>query len=418
MPSHSPATARPIRLGLKENAAQFLLLVAINAFVGGLVGIERVVLPVIAERSFGLASHTAILSFLVSFGLVKACSNLMAGRVSETIGRKRVLVTGWLFGLPVPLLIGFAPSWGWIVFANVLLGVNQGLCWSTTVIMKIDLVGPRRRGLAMGLNEASGYLAVSLAAFGAGALAPALGLRLAPMWIGETLAVAGLILSLLLVHETLPFARLESALGSTRAGTPSFWHVFRNTSWADRSLFAVCQAGLVNNLNDGMAWGLLPLFFAASGLALREISILSALYPATWGITQLGTGALSDVIGRKSLIASGMVLQGSAILLVVLTKGFSAWSVAAVSLGIGTAMVYPTLLAAIGDLTLPSSRATAVGVYRLWRDSGYAFGAILAGIIADRVGIRAAIVAIGMLTLTSGFVVVVAMRPKRPSAGG
>jgi len=416
VPSHSTVTARPIRLGLEENAAQFLLLVVINAFVGGLVGIERVVLPVIAERSFGLASHTAILSFLVSFGLVKACSNLMAGRVSETIGRKKVLVTGWLFGLPVPLLIGFAPSWGWIVFANVLLGVNQGLCWSTTVIMKIDLVGPRRRGLAMGLNEASGYLAVSLAAFGAAALAPALGLRLAPMWLGETLAVAGLILSFLLVRETLPFARLEETLGSTQASAPSFWHVFRNTSWGDRSLFAVCQAGLVNNLNDGMAWGLLPLFFTAHGLPLSQVSILSALYPATWGITQLGTGALSDMIGRKSLIASGMFLQGIAIFLFVLTTGFSAWSVAAVSLGVGTAMVYPTLLAAIGDLTHPLWRATAVGVYRLWRDSGYAFGAILAGMVADQFGIRGAIVAVGVLTLSSGFVVAVAMRSRRPSA--
>jgi MFS family permease len=383
--------------------------------VGGLVGIERVVLPVIAERTFGLASHISILSFLVSFGLVKACSNLMAGRVSETIGRKRVLVKGWLFGLPVPLLIGFAPSWGWIVFANVLLGVNQGLCWSITVIMKIDLVGPRRRGLAMGLNEASGYLAVSLAAFGAAALAPALGLRLAPMWLGETLAVAGLILSFLLVRETLPFARLEETLGSTQTSAPSFWRVLWNTSWGDRSLFAVCQAGLVNNLNDGMAWGLLPLFFTANGLPLSHVSILSALYPATWGITQLGTGALSDVIGRKSLIASGMVLQGFAIFLFALTTRFSAWAVAAVGLGVGTAMVYPTLLAAIGDLTHPSWRATAVGVYRLWRDSGYVLGAILAGMVADRYGIRGAIVVVGVLTLSSGFVVAVTMRQRGPS---
>jgi len=410
--SHSTVTAPAIRLGLKENAAQFFLLVVINAFVGGLVGTERVVLPVIAERSFGLASNTAILSFLISFGLVKAFSNLMAGRVSETVGRKRVLVTGWLFGLPVPLLIGFAPSWHWIVFANVLLGVNQGLCWSTTVIMKTDLVGKRRRGLAMGLNEASGYLAVSLAAFGAGALAPALGLRLAPMWLGETLTVAGLVLSFSLVKETLPYARLEAAAGISQARGPSFWHVFRNTSWGNSSLFAICQAGLVNNLNDGMAWGLLPLFLSANGLALSQISILSALYPATWGVTQLGTGALSDVIGRKLLIAFGMLLQGIAILLFVLTTGFSAWSVAAVSLGVGTAMVYPTLLAAIGDLTLPSSRATAVGVYRLWRDSGYAFGAILAGVVADRVGIRGAIAAVGVLTLFSGFIVTVTMRPR------
>jgi MFS family permease len=404
--------ARPLRLGLKENAAQFALLVIVNAFVGGLVGTERVVLPVIAERSFGLASHTVILSFLVSFGFVKAGANLLAGRVSETIGRKRVLVTGWLFGLPVPLLIGFAPSWRWIVLANVLLGVNQGLCWSTTVIMKIDLVGRLRRGLAMGLNEASGYVAVSLAAFGAGALAPTWGLRLAPMWLGETLAVAGLILSLAWIDETLPFAHLEAAVGGAGARGLSFWRVFRRTTWGDRSLFAVCQAGLVNNLNDGMAWGLLPLFFAAHGLPLGRISILSALYPATWGVTQLGAGALSDAIGRKLLIAFGMVLQGVAIFLFVLTAGFPAWSFAAVSLGVGTAMVYPALLAAIGDGTDPSWRATALGVYRLWRDSGYAFGAILAGIVADRVGVRAAIAVVGALTLFSGFVVAVAMRPR------
>ena len=410
MPSDSAVTTQPIRLGLQENAAQFALLVLVNAFVGGLVGIERVVLPVIAERSFGLASHAAILSFLVSFGLVKACSNLLAGRLSETIGRRRVLIAGWLFGLPVPLLIGFAPSWGWIVFANLLLGVNQGLCWSTTVIMKIDLVGRRRRGLAMGLNEASGYLAVSLAAFGAGALAPALGLRLAPMWLGETLALAGLLSSLLLVKETLPFARIETP---SQASGHSFWKVFRDTTWNDRSLFAICQAGLINNLNDAMAWGLLPLLFAANGLPLSQAGILGALYPATWGLTQLGTGALSDVIGRKHLIVSGMILQGIAILLFALMTGFSAWCAAAVTFGIGTAMVYPVLLAAIGDLTHPSWRATAVGVYRLWRDSGYAFGAILAGIVADQAGMRAAIAAVAALTLISGVVVAIAMRPSR-----
>jgi MFS family permease len=400
--------ARPIRLGLQENAGQFTLLVLANAFVGGLVGIERVVLPVIAERSFGLASNAAILSFLISFGLVKAAANLFAGRISERAGRKRVLVAGWLFGLPVPLLIGLAPTWSWIVFANVLLGINQGLCWSTTVIMKIDLVGPRRRGLAMGLNEASGYLAVSLAAFGAGALAPSLGLRMAPLWLGEALAVAGLITSLFFVRETLPFARLEAGLGAS-PGKPSFWEVFRTTSWGDRGLFAVCQAGLVNNLNDGMAWGLLPVFFAARGMSLSEISILGALYPATWGLTQLGTGALSDFTGRKALISSGMVFQGIAILLFVFTEGFAAWAGAAVALGIGTAMVYPALLAAIGDLAHPSWRATAVGSYRLWRDSGYAVGAILAGVIADRAGVGSAIAAVGVLTIASGIVVVLAM---------
>jgi MFS family permease len=314
--------------------------------------------------------------------------------------------------LPVPLLIGLAPAWGWIVFANVLLGVNQGLCWSTTVIMKIDLVGPRRRGLAMGLNEASGYIALSLAAFGAGALAPALGLRMAPLWLGEALALAGLLISLIFVRETLPFTRLEA--GSTAAGgQPSFWEIFRRTSWGDRGLFAVCQAGLVNNLNDGMAWGLLPVYFAARGLALSEISILSALYPAVWGLAQIGTGALSDRTGRKALIASGMVFQGIAILLFVVTEGFAAWAGAAVALGIGTAMVYPTLLAAIGDLTHPSWRGTAVGSYRLWRDSGYAVGAILAGVVADRAGVSGAIAVVGGLTIASGIVAAVVMPGRR-----
>jgi MFS family permease len=407
------ADARPIRLGLQENAPQFALLVIANAFVGGLVGIERVVLPLIAERSFGLASNSAMLSFLISFGLIKAFANLLAGRISERSGRKRVLIAGWLFGLPVPLLIGLAPTWGWIVFANVLLGINQGLCWSTTVIMKIDLVGPRRRGFAMGLNEASGYIAVSLAAFGAGALAPTLGLRVAPLWLGEALAVAGLLTSLFFVRETLPFTRLEAKGAAVDPSKPSFSEVFRRTSWGDRGLFSVCQAGLVNNLNDGMAWGLLPIVFASRGLGLSEISILGALYPATWGLAQLGTGALSDFTGRKVLIAAGMIFQGLAILLFVATHGFAAWAAAAVSLGIGTAMVYPTLLAAIGDLTHPSWRATAVGSYRLWRDGGYAVGAIMAGVIADRASLSAAIVAVGVLTIASGLTVVAVM-PGRP----
>jgi MFS family permease len=313
----------------------------------------------------------------------------------------------------VPLLIGFAPAWGWIVFANVLLGINQGLCWSTTVIMKIDLVGPRRRGLAMGLNEASGYIAMSLAAFGAGALAPSLGLRMAPLWLGEGLAVAGLFTSLFFVRETLPFARLEAGLAAS-SDKPSFWEIFRKTSWGDRGLFAVCQAGVVNNLNDGMAWGLLPVYFSARGLSLHEISLLSALYLVTWGLTQLATGALSDRTGRKALIACGMVLQGIAILLFVLTEGFAAWAGAAAALGLGTAMVYPTLLAAIGDLTHPSWRATAVGSYRLWRDSGYAAGAILAGVIADRAGFSGAIAAVGVLTIASGIVAAVVMPSARP----
>jgi MFS family permease len=376
-----------------------------------MVGIERVVLPIIAERDFGLASRAAILSFLVSFGLVKAGANLFAGRMSDRVGRKRILVAGWLFGLPVPFLIGLAPSWSWIVFANVLLGVNQGFCWSTTVIMKIDLVGPQRRGLAMGLNEASGYLAVSLAAFAAGTWASELGLRVAPMLLGGTFALLGLVCSGFFVRESLPHARLEA---TQRAGVrseqrPSFVQIFWRTSWKDRNLLAACQAGLVNNLNDGMAWGLLPLYFAARGLPLYHISILGALYPAVWGVAQLGTGALSDHIGRKGLIAGGMVVQAGAILLFVLANTFTLLATAAVLLGVGTAMVYPTLLAAIGDIAHPSWRASAVGVYRLWRDSGYAIGALLAGLIADWMGMTWAIVSIGVLTFLSGLVVIILM---------
>jgi MFS family permease len=385
--------------------------VLINAFVGGMVGIERVVLPIIAEQDFGLASRAAILSFLVSFGLVKAGANLFAGRMSDRVGRKRILVAGWLFGLPVPFLIGLAPSWSWIVFANVLLGVNQGFCWSTTVIMKIDLVGPQRRGLAMGLNEASGYLAVSLAAFAAGTWASELGLRVAPMLLGGTFALLGLVCSGFFVRESLPHARLEATHRADVRSEQrlSFVQIFWRTSWKDRNLLAACQAGLVNNLNDGMAWGLLPLYFAARGLPLSHISVLGALYPGVWGVAQLGTGALSDHIGRKGLIAGGMLVQAGAILLFVLAHTFTVLAMAAVLLGVGTAMVYPTLLAAIGDIAHPSWRASALGVYRLWRDSGYAVGALVAGLIADWMGMTWAIVSIAVLTFLSGVVVIILM---------
>ena len=408
------ASTPEIQLGLRQNAGQFLLLVLVNAFVGGMVGVERVVLPIMAERQFGMASRAAILSFLVSFGLVKAGANLFAGRASDRLGRKRLLVAGWLFGLPVPLLIGFAPSWGWIVFANVLLGVNQGFCWSTTVIMKIDLVGRARRGLAMGLNEASGYLAVSAAAFAAGRWASSLGLRLAPALLGGTFVLLGLLCSVFLVRESQPHARLEATQHlSGTASQPTFFEVFWTTSWKNRDLMAVCQAGLVNNLNDGMAWGLLPLYFAARGLSLPQISVLSSLYPAVWGLAQLGTGALSDSIGRKMLIAGGMVVQAAAIVMFVILEGFSVWALAAVLLGLGTAMVYPTLLAAIGDVTHPTWRASALGVYRLWRDSGYAAGALLAGVIADALGMTVAIASIGVLTLLSGIAVIAIMKETR-----
>jgi MFS family permease len=406
----------PIQLGLRANWQQFVLLVIINAFVGGMVGLERTVLPLLAESEFGLGSKTAILSFIVSFGVVKSLANLFAGRFSDRIGRKRILIAGWLFALPVPLLIIAAPSWGWIVFANLLLGVNQGLCWSTTVIMKIDLVGPARRGMAMGLNEAAGYGAVSLAALASGYLATAYALRPYPFLLGIAFALAGLVLSIFFVRESQGHARQEArslAIDPERDAGPSVQPSFRDilllASWRERALFSASQAGMVNNLNDGMAWGLFPLLFADGGLSIDRIGILAALYPGVWGISQLATGALSDRLGRKWLIVAGMWVQAGGIFLILLTQGFLQWAAAMVLLGLGTAMVYPTLLAAISDVAHPEWRASAVGVYRLWRDAGYALGALLAGVLADLLGVSWAIAVIGGLTFASGALVLVRM---------
>ncbi len=419
MAPEQQGNAMGLQLGLRANWQQFLLLVVINAFVGGMVGIERTVVPLLAGQDFGIASKTAILSFIATFGLVKAGSNLFAGRMGDRYGRKRILVAGWLFGLPVPLLLIFAPFWSWIIFANVLLGINQGLCWSTTVIMKIDLVGPNNRGLAMGFNEAAGYLAVALAALASGYLAATYALRPQPFFLGVAFAVLGLLLSLFGVRETRGYALYEatstqttssSEVGSSPIHPPSFAEIFWLTSWKNRSLFAVSQAGLVNNLNDGMSWGLFPLFFAAQGLSLGQIGVLTATYPAVWGVGQLGTGALSDRLGRKGMIASGMGVQALAIFLLVLIHGFFPALVSAILLGLGTALVYPTLLAAVGDVVHPTVRASAVGVYRLWRDSGYAVGALLAGAIADLVGTSWAIGVVGGLTLLSGLVVALVMK--------
>ena len=380
-----------------------------------MVGLERTVLPLLAESEFGLASRTAALSFLVSFGFVKAGTNFFTGHLAGRFGRKPLLVVGWLVGLLVPVLIIAAPDWGWIVAANVLLGINQGLCWSTTIIMKIDLVGPARRGLAMGLNEFAGYLAVALAALATGYLAATYGLRPQPFYLGIAIALAGLVLSAVFVRETKPFAELEATLHHpVQTGPPPpLRTVFWRTSFGDRALVSASQAGLVNNLNDGLAWGLLPLYFAAAGLGLEQIGLLAATYPAVWGLGQLATGALSDAWGRKWLIAGGMLLQSVALALFVAPIGFAGWLACAVLLGLGTAMVYPTLLAAIGDVAHPSWRASAVGVYRLWRDSGYAFGALLAGLLADRAGFEPAIIAVAALTLLSGLAVVAAMRETR-----
>jgi MFS family permease len=404
-------------LGLHENWQQFAFLVLVNAFVGAMVGLERSVLPLLSEREFGLASTSAALSFVATFGVVKALTNLLAGHLGDRYGRKHVLVAGWLFALPVPFLVIWAPTWGWIVFANVLLGINQGLAWSTAVIMKIDLVGPRQRGVAMGLNEFAGYLAVALTALATGVIAARYGLRPEPFYLGIAFAAVGLMLSVLFVRDTADHARAEArahappSTADAMAPTPSpgMRELFARGTWRDPALASASQAGMVNNLNDGLAWGLFPLYFAAAGLSLGEIGVLAFVYPATWGVVQLGTGALSDLLGRKWLIVGGMLLQSVALAAIVVWRGFAPWIAAGVALGVGTAMVYPTLLAAVGDVAHPTWRGTAVGVYRLWRDLGYAVGAILAGILADLFGMGTAIVVVAVLTAASGLLVLLRM---------
>ncbi|MBK8997184.1 MAG: MFS transporter [Myxococcales bacterium] len=401
-----------VRLGLRENLGQFSLLVLVNAFVGAMVGMERSILPPIAEQDFQLAAKTAVLSFIVVFGVTKALTNYLAGRLSDRFGRKHVLVGGWLVAAPVPFLLMWAPSWGWVLFANALLGVSQGLTWSTTVIMKIDLAGPDRRGLAMGLNEFAGYFAVAGSALATGFIAARYGLRPEPFYLGVVFVALGFLLSALVVRETRHHVAAEAALHGElpSGGMPTQREIFWRTSLLDKDLSSVSQAGLVNNLNDGMAWGLFPLFFSAARMDLRQIGSLAAIYPATWGIAQLFTGAWSDRVGRKWLIASGMWVQALGIVVVVLASGFAGFALGAALLGVGTAMVYPTLLAAIGDVAHPSWRASSVGVYRLWRDLGYAFGALLAGITADAVGLPGAMWLIAALTFGSGVVVAVRMR--------
>ncbi|UQR67109.1 MFS transporter [Bradyrhizobium sp. C-145] len=410
-----PQIASSVQLGLKENWPQFALLVLINAFVGGMVGIERTVVPLIGSEEFRISSTTLVVSFIVSFGVVKACANLISGQLADAWGRKRVLILGWLVGLPVPLMIMWAPSWGWVIAANALLGINQGLAWSMTVIMKIDLVGPKSRGLAVGLNEFAGYLAVGVTAFLTGYLASKYGLRPAPIYLGVAYAILGTVLSILLVRDTREHVRLETAAHARQASPISFREIFVLTSFGDRNLFAASQAGLVNNLNDGMSWGIFPLFFASFGLPVDRIGILKAVYPATWGILQIATGSLSDRWGRKGLIVAGMWVQAAGLFLSAATSHFEWWLVGSLLLGLGTAMVYPSLIAAVSDASHPSWRARSLSVYRFWRDLGYAIGALSAGIIADLFGMAWAIGAIGALTFVSGAIVFVAMEV-RPGA--
>src|SRR5687768_4946355 len=417
MPASSLATRR-VQLGLRANWRQFALLVVVNAFVGAMVGLERTVLPLVARTEFGIASTTAALSFIATFGLTKALSNVVAGALVDRRGRRFALIVGWVSALPVPLIIVWAPSWWWIVAANALLGVNQGLAWSATVIMKIDLVGPKRRGLAMGLNEFAGYLALAGAALASGVVATTYGLRTGPAAIGVVIALVGLFLSVVFVAETQQHAHHEqrNAPGSA-SDTPGTAEVIRRSMWSDKGLFSVSQAGLVNNLNDGLAWGVFPLLFASAALSIGEMSALVALYPAVWGVCQLGTGPLSDRWGRKWPIVIGMVVQGIALLAMTQTRGMIGWSGALIALGIGTALVYPTLLAAVGDIARPSWRGVAVGVYRLWRDLGYVVGAVLAGIVADVFGVAAAIETVGILTILSGLLVALRFEGRRSGGG-
>jgi MFS family permease len=391
-----------VALGLRENWRQFSLLALINAFVGGMVGIERTVVPLIGAEEFHIESATLITSFIISFGVVKALANLASGRLADTWGRKRVLVLGWLLGLPVPFLIIAAPSWGWVIAANALLGLSQGFAWSMTVIMKVDLVGPKGRGLAVGLNEFAGYLAVGLTAYFTGYLGSRYGLRPAPFYVGVFYAIAGTILSLLVVRDTRHHVRLEAGGAAREASPLSFREVFLLASFRDRNLFAASQAGLANNLNDGMSWGILPLFFASFGLGVERIGVLKAIYPGVWGVGQIVTGPLSDRWGRKGLIVAGMWVQAAALLMTATGDQFRWWVLGSVVLGLGTAMVYPSLIAAVSDASHPSWRARSLGVYRFWRDLGYALGALSAGLIADRFGLSWAITSIAGLTFLSG----------------
>jgi MFS family permease len=392
-----------VRLGLRENAAQFSLLVAVNAFVGAMVGLERSTLPLVGRQEFGLRSSAAVLSFIVAFGLVKALTNLLAGTLAQRAGRRHLLIAGWAVALPVPLLIQVAPSWAWIVVANALLGINQGLAWSMTVVMKIDLVGPQRRGLALGLNEAAGYGGVALAAGLTGWLAASFAARDVLVVAGGAIAIVGLLLSVLFVRDTAAHVALEQAAQTVDEAPPRFGDAFAQASYRVPALRSCSQAGLVNNLNDGLAWGLVPLFLAAHGAGVRSIGLVAAVYPAVWALAQIATGHWSDTVGRKPLIVAGMLIQAVALAVLAASGGRIAIATAtAVLLGLGTALVYPTLIAAMSDAVSPVARAPVVGVYRFWRDMGYALGALISGAVADALGYGGAIAIVAGLTAASG----------------
>lgn len=395
------------QLGLKENWQQFSLLVIVNAFVGGMVGMERSILPKLAEIEFHLAAKTAILSFIGVFGITKALTNYFAGTLANQYGRKKLLVIGWVFALPVPFLLIYAPNWSWIIFANVFLGINQGLAWSSTVVMKIDLVGPKNRGFAMGINEAAGYLAVGAVAFLSASIANSYGIRPYSFYIGILLSILGLLTSIFLIKDTRGFVQLESE----KSNVPLLSNVFKETTWKNLNLGSISQGGLVNNLNDGMIWGLFPMLLVSKGFSVAELAQIIAIYPSVWGFSQLFTGKLADKFPKKSLLFWGMLLQGLAILGFIWAYSFVAFAGLSILLGIGTAIVYPTFLAAIADNTHPSQRAQSIGVYRLWRDLGYAVGAILTGILADFWSVNTAIFAIGSITLLSAIVIQLRMRP-------
>jgi MFS family permease len=397
-----------VKLGLKENWKQFSLLVLINAFVGGMVGMERTILPELAESEFGLKGNAVILSFIIVFGFTKAITNYFAGAFANKIGRKNLLVIGWFFALPIPFILMYTNSWNWIIFANVLLGINQGLTWSSTVVMKIDLVGEKQRGLAMGLNESAGYLAVGGVAFLSGWIASEYGLRPYPFYLGVGFSVLGLLGSWILVKDTIHHVAKETAVSSIKKLKNIFWE----TTWKDRNLGSISQAGLVNNLNDGMVWGLFPILLATKKFELDEIATIVAVYPMFWGVGQLFTGKMADIFDKKKMLFLGMLLQGIALLSMIYATTFWHFVILSSVLGIGTAIVYPTFLAGIGDYTHPEQRAKSIGIFRLWRDSGYAFGAIITGIISDIWNINTSIALIGGLTIISALIIQVRMNTK------